>query len=578
MPDKIARTPASPFVRLDFQDKSILYTRPIEVVQTRDPDSVDACLDQLRGRDAAGFLAYEAGLGLEPRLSPIAEPAAEGEPPLLWFGIFERAEQAPPLPPSVGAWAGQPEPQISFEDYSAAVAEIRTNIADGDVYQVNLTFPCNVPIAGDPLVLYAQLRERAQAQWSALVFTGAHWLLSCSPEVFFTLADGQVMCRPMKGTAPPDSDPKLLADDPKNRAENLMIVDLVRNDLSRIGKAASVKVPALFAVEAYPTLLQMTSTVIADLKDELDAIDILKTIFPCGSITGAPKIAAIERIAALERSTSGARGPYTGSIGHISRNGDAAFNVAIRTLVLGNDLESARYNVGSAIVIDSDAPSEWAECLQKAAFVASTRQFALIETFALGQLPSPVIALHLDRLERSARALQFRLDRSTLEEDLIQLQSGLDDAVRLRILLQKSGDFCIETRPLPGLAGEPVSVSIAARAIAANDFRLAYKTTDRRFYDEAREASGNFEILFTDEEGFLTEGSFTNLFVDGGNCLLTPPASRGLLPGILRQQLIGEGKAIERELRPIDLEEGFWIGNSLRGLMPAKLEHIAVDQ
>lgn len=572
MPDPIAKTKISPFVRLDFQDKSIVYSCPREIIQTRDPARVAQCLDQLRGRSAAGFITYEAGHSLEPRLVPIAHPAAETAPPLLWFGIFEQVEPAPPLMATDGAWAGRPEPQISFEDYAAAVEEIRTNIADGDVYQVNFTFPCNVPVAGDPSVLYAQLRKRAKAGWSALLFTGKHWLLSCSPELFFTLESGRITCRPMKGTAPPDSDPKLLALDPKNRAENLMIVDLVRNDLSRIGKAGSVKVPQLFEVEQYPSVLQMTSTVTADLRPELDAVDVLQAIFPCGSITGAPKTAAIERIAELEHSGESPRGPYTGSIGHLSASGDAEFNVAIRTLVLGADETLARYNVGSAIVIDSDARSEWAECLQKAAFVASPSHFDLIETLSLGPRPSPAVALHLDRLEKSARALQFPLDREALEAALGRRQAELEAAVRFRISLQKSGEFRFEVSPLPTRPDKPVEVSIINRSIASNDFRLSHKTSDRRYYDDAREGSGSFELLFTDEEGFLTEGSFTNLFVDGGDVLLTPPVSRGLLPGILRQQLIAQGKAIERELRPTDLEAGFWIGNSLRGLVPAMLD------
>lgn len=572
MTDMIASTQRSPFVRLDFGDRSTLYSNPSEVLQTHDPLRVRECLDRLRGRQAAGFISYEAGHALEPRLRAVARAPGEGEPPLLWFAMFESVQAAPPLPPPEGAWAGRPEPRISFEDYAAAVDEIRSNIADGEVYQVNFTFPCSVQVSGDPAALYAQLRQRAQAGWSALIFTGHHWLLSFSPELFFRLENGRITCRPMKGTAPPDSDPQILADDPKNRAENLMIVDLMRNDLSRIGKAGSVEVPHLFEVERYPTVLQMTSTVTAELRSGLEAIDVLQTIFPCGSITGAPKIAAIERIAALENLKRCSRGPYTGSIGHLLGNGDAEFNVAIRTLMIGADTASARFDVGSAIVIDSDARAEWRECLQKSAFVASKEDFELIETLGLDASPSAVMPFHLDRLEKSALALQFVLDRALLEDELGHIQADLDKPVRVRILLPKSGEFRIDTSPMPTPLDRPARVSIALRTNHKLDFRLAHKTTDRRFYDDAREASGCFEVLFADEDGFLSEGSFTNLFVDGGDCLLTPPLSRGLLPGILRQRLIAEGRAFERELRAADLEADFWIGNSLRGLIPATLE------
>jgi len=563
-------TDQTPFVRLDFGDHSLSYTHPIELIQTRDPSQVRHCLEQLRGREAVGFISYEAGHALEPKLMPIARKAASSEPPLLWFGVFEQAHPAPPLPSGEAAWLGEPRPAISFEDYAAQVEEIRSNILDGDLYQLNLTFPCAVPVAGHPLSLYAQLLARAEGPWSALVFTGAHWLISCSPELFFTSKEGRITCRPMKGTAPPDSEPDLLFNDAKNRAENLMIVDLVRNDLSRVAKAGTVKVPELFSIERYPTILQMTSTVVADMEPGLDAVDVLEAIFPCGSITGAPKIRAMERIAELEHGAP--RGPYTGSIGRIGKNGDSEFNVAIRTLVLGADGKSARYNVGSAIVIDSDPASEWQECLQKTAFLASPKDLQLLETFALGRAANPLLALHLERLERSARDLGFAFDLAALEAELGRRRDCLEVTVRCRIALEKSGTFHLECSPLPASIDDKVTVSIFQRQNAPDDFRLAYKTSDRRFYDEVRKEAGTFEVLFTDKDGFLTEGSFTNLFVNGGDHLLTPPLRRGLLPGVLRRHLIDQGMAIEQDLRPGDLAAGFWIGNSLRGLVPAALE------
>ena len=572
MPEEIAATERQPFVRLDFEDESWLYSDPREIIETRDPTRVRDCLSKLRGRRAAGFVSYEAGHSLEPKLAPIASASAPGEPPLLWFGLFERVEPAPPCPSAAGAWAGKPAPSIPFEQYAGAVDDIRRAITDGEVYQVNLTFPCAVPVMGDPCALYAQLRSRARAKWSALIFSGEHWLISCSPELFFTAKSGRITCRPMKGTAPPGSDPEMLRNDPKNRAENLMIVDLMRNDLSRIAKPGTVKVPRLFEVEKYPTLLQMTSTIVGDMAAGVDTVDVLEAIFPCGSITGAPKIAAMERIQKLEQAQTGERGPYTGSIGHLFENGDAEFNVAIRTLVLKRGEKSARYDVGSAIVIDSDPRSEWQECLQKAAFIASPMNFHLLETFAFGPAPNPLVRFHLDRLGRSALELGFAFDRNALEAELDREKRSLQSMVRLRISLDRSGAFRIEQSKLPPTPRGKVTVSIASRSVASDDFRLHYKTSDRGFHDDARTAAGTFEILFTDEEGFLTEGSFSNLFVPNGGRLFTPPLRRSLLPGVLRQNLIEAGKAIEQDLRPADLNAGFFIGNSLRGLIPAILQ------
>lgn len=571
MPEGISEPVQTPFVRLDFGDRSLLYSHPSEIIETSEPSSVKYCLSQLRGRDAAGFLTYEAGHSLESKLESIARVAKSGELPLLWFGLFERVEEAPPLPDPQGAWAGKPVPAITFDHYQTSVEAIRRYIADGDIYQLNFTFPCAVPVAGNPSALYAQLRARSGAGWSAQVFTGTHWLLSLSPELFFTLRDGHVTCRPMKGTAPPGSDPQLLSSDPKNRAENLMIVDLVRNDLSRVCKPGSVKVPELYRVEHYPTVLQMTSTVTADLVDGAGLTDLIESTFPCGSITGAPKIRAMERIEELEKGMCGLRGAYTGSIGHVSADGDAAFNVAIRTLILGAGNSVAQYHVGSAIVTDSDPRSEWQECLQKAAFVASPNHFDLLETFAFGPAHFPLVPLHLDRLQRSARDLGFTFDRARLEAELEKIRARLEDTTRLRIVLDRSGMFRVEERPMPSVLPGKIEVALRDRSNDSDDFRLAYKTSDRAFYDDARAQAGTFEILFVDQEKFLTEGSFTNLFVRRADRLLTPPVSRGLLPGILRQSLLEQGVAEEADLCPSDLGHDFWIGNSLRGLLPAVL-------
>ena len=567
----------APFVLLDDARPgggALLFSRPSEIVETRDPDEVRACLDRLRGRRAAGFLAYEAGYALERRLAPLAEAPPEAAPPLLWFGLFEQAEPvdaAAFLPDPAGAWAGRPRPLTSEADYRAALARVLDHIFAGDVYQANLTFQAEISVAGSPAALYAGLRRRARAGHGALVFTGAHWLLSLSPESFFTLDRGRVTTRPMKGTAPAGADPATLRDDPKQRAENLMIVDLIRNDLSRVARPGTVEVPELFAIETYPHVLQMTSTVTAELDDGLGAIDLIEAIYPCGSITGAPKIRAMEIIRALEPER---RGVYCGAIGRVAPDGEAAFNVAIRTLTLqagGTSGAAARLGIGSGIVADSRAGDEWRECLAKGAFVTDQRRFDLIETMAFD--PHAGIAeleRHLARLKRSAEALDFPFDRHVVRNEL-QAATFRAGASVARLLLSRSGAMAIELKPPPPAPEQPVEVAVAPLPVAADDFRLAHKTSDRAFYDEARADAGTFEILFRDPDGFLTEGSFTTLFVERGGKLATPPLSRGLLPGVLRERLIEEGRAVEADLVEADLADGFLIGNSVRGLIRARL-------
>jgi len=563
-----------PFVLLDDArpgGRTTLFAGLRALVETRDPAEVNACLEGLRGKKAAGFLAYEAGHALEPKLAPLARTPAPDEPPLLWFGTFAEewtGSASDFLPDPAGAWAGPARPLISRAEYEAAMAAVKAHIFAGDIYQANLTFAAEVPVAGHPLALYAALRQRAKAGHGAIVHTGTHWLLSLSPEMFFTLADGIATTRPMKGTAPPDADPEAFRADPKQRAENLMIVDLLRNDLSRVARTGSVKVPFLFEVETYPTLLQLTSTVTAELAEGKGAIDLLQAIYPCGSITGAPKIRAMEIIDALEASP---RGAYCGAIGRLAPDGAASFNVAIRTLTLRNGAPMALLGLGSGIVADSEAGAEWRECLVKGRFVETQRRFDLIETMRFDPFDGVVdLDRHLGRMKASADALGFPFDRHEARNEL-QAATFRAGPSRLRLLLSRSGALAIELRPLAPLPEQPVAVALLPLPVDGADFRLRHKTSDRGFYDEARAKAGTFEVIFQDADGFLTEGSFTNLFVERGGRLVTPPLARGLLPGVLRARLLDEGKAEEGELRPADLANGFFVGNAVRGLVPARL-------
>lgn len=561
-----------PFILLDDarSGKARLFRDPVEIVRADRIEEIAPALDRVRGerRHAAGFLAYEAGFALEPRLHGAGHMPDQ---PLLWFGLFDRVEHvdaAAWLPDPDGAWAGPPRPLVERDAYLAQLARIQDAIVAGDIYQANLTFPAEVPVTGDPRALYAGLRRRARASHGALVWTGADWLLSLSPELFFTLSGGTLTARPMKGTASPDADPERLRADPKQRAENLMIVDLLRNDLSRVAQAGSVAVPRLFEVERYPTVQQMVSTVTARLADGHDAVDVLRALFPCGSITGAPKVRAMEIIAAVEDRP---RGVYTGAIGQINPDGEADFNVAIRTLRLRPGGDRASLGMGSGIVADSSPKDEWRECLAKGAFVASERGVDLIETMGFDPVDGLLrLDSHIARMKASATALGFEFDRHAARNELQAATFRLRDPARVRLLASSRGSFAIEVRPLER-PDQPVEAALAPLPVSPEDFRLRHKTSDRSFYDAARRASGAFEVVFTDPAGFVTEGSFTTIFVERGGTLLTPPLERGLLPGVLRAELIADGQAVEADLRPQDLQDGFLIGNSARGLLRARL-------
>jgi para-aminobenzoate synthetase / 4-amino-4-deoxychorismate lyase len=581
--------PTTPFVLLDDArisgaSPARLYTQAEVIITASTADEVRNALSQL-GKEAghwAGYISYEAGYALEPRLAGIADSKSNTSMPMLWFARFAQMQEIPAedvgaiLPPVVGGWASAPIPNISRAEYGTAFSQIQAFIEAGDIYQANLTFQNQVAVAGHPLAVYAGLRARSKAGYGAVVWTGTDWLLSLSPELFFALQNGKITTKPMKGTMPRHHDHAAdeeakgqLLSDPKQRAENLMIVDLLRNDLSRVAKAGSVDVPHLFTIETYPSVHTMTSTVTAELTDGVSVADILSHIYPCGSITGAPKIRAMEIINAIEGE---ARGIYTGSIGRIDPNGDAAFNVAIRTLHWKDGDHRATLGLGSGIVADSRLGEEWSECLTKGRFVADERRFDLIETMRFE--PQTGIALlerHIARISMSAQQLNFRFDRHAARNELQAATFRLTASHKIRLLLSRCGAMAIEIGSLPKASDTPLSVAIANLPVAQHDFRLRHKTTDRAFYDDARRSSSAAEVLFLDKEGHLTEGSFSNIFVPHASGYLTPKLSLGLLPGILRQELIESGQAKEALLTPADLSHGFFIGNACRGLVPARI-------
>ena len=575
-----------PFVLLDDArthgaSPARLYINPVAVLTAHDADALSALLVSLRqaqqdGLHAAGFFGYEAGAHFLPGLTPAPSGLRA------WFGLFNNFNTIDTdvvtslLPDPVGTWLSELRPGISRDDYSRAFATVQEYIRAGDIYQANLTFPLTADYAGDPLALYAALRARARAGYGGVIWTGQTHYLSFSPELFFALKDNRITTKPMKGTAQRSNDPMAdtraaahLRMDPKQRAENLMIVDLLRNDVSRVCTAGSVKVPELFHVESYPTVHQMTSTVTGALAEGQDAIDVIQALFPCGSITGAPKIRAMQVVEEVEAAP---RGIYCGSIGRIDDNGDAAFNVAIRTFTLCEETRSLSLGLGSGVVADSIEADEWAECLAKGDFAkVENHGFDLIETMRFEPMAGILrLEHHLERMKSSAASFGFEFDRHDLRNRLHASIFHLDRLSKIRLMVSRHGAQAVEIWPLEDVT--EWRVAVVPLPVDAGDFRLRHKISDRAFYDDARISRPDCdEVVFVRRDGLLTEGSITAIFVERDGKLLTPRLETGLLPSILRRELLESGKAEEVDLRIEDLSDGFWVGNSVRGLIRARV-------
>ncbi|MEI9994147.1 MAG: aminodeoxychorismate synthase component I [Rhizomicrobium sp.] len=565
-------------------ERLLRFGAPKAVLQARRPDEVAPALAAVTaalaaGHHVAGWLGYELGYVLEPHLAPLLGPP--GDAPLLWFGVFgaPRAIARADLAAAGRAYAGPLSHEWDAAAYAARFDRVHRYIEAGDIYQANLSFRSRFAFAGDPLALYLALRDRAQAAHGAYIDDGERQILSLSPELFFAIsAQGAITARPMKGTAPRGADERAdvrakaaLAASPKDRAENLMIVDLVRNDVGRLALIGSVAVRDLFTVETYPTLHTMVSTVTAQLKPATGVEQIVRALFPCGSVTGAPKIRAMEIIRALEQSP---RGLYCGAIGHFAPDGSASFNVAIRTITVTQG--QGTLGIGGAVVQDSNAAGEYAECLLKARYFDSVRRpIGLIETLRHDATGFVRLDRHLARMAHSARVLSLSFDRAAAIAALETTVGQAREPLRVRLTLDEQGVFACTAAPL-GPAQPRWRWALSPHRVNSADALLRHKTTWRAVYDDEHarlaEATGCDEALFLNERGELTEGSRTNIFVRRAGTFVTPPLSSGLLDGVLRRELIETGQCVEAVLTPDDLAaaDAVLLGNSLRGLIPAQ--------
>jgi para-aminobenzoate synthetase/4-amino-4-deoxychorismate lyase len=566
-------------VLLDDAGKLRSYACPRAVVRADAPGDVPAALEALEaalkaGHHAAGYFAYELGYALEPRLAPLMP--AERKLPLLWFGIFDDVAFETELPAAGRAYAGPLTHEWNEREYDSRYARVHDAIGAGDIYQANLSFRSRFRFLGDPMALYRDLRAQSVAPHCAFVEDGERHILSLSPELFFDLAaDGALTARPMKGTAARGTDAASdalarasLRENPKDRAENLMIVDLLRNDLGRVAELGSVSVKELFAVETYPTVHQLTSTIVAKRAAGASVSAIVRALFPCGSVTGAPKIRAMEIIRELEASP---RGVYCGAIGHFAPDGSARFNVAIRTITLNGG--EGELGIGGAIVHDSTSHGEYEECLLKARYFTRARKpIGLIETLRWdGQFVR--LDLHLARMARSSAALGLRFDAFEARRSLNTAVTDVSAPQCVRLHLDEDGRFTTTAAPL-GTPPAEWRYAISPERVTSGDPLLRHKTDWRELYERefARLSAetGCDEVLFLNERGEVAEGSRSNVFVRRDGTFVTPPLSAGVLDGCLRREMVEKGECVEETLMPDDLVGEVFLGNSLRGLIPAR--------
>jgi para-aminobenzoate synthetase/4-amino-4-deoxychorismate lyase len=574
-------------------ERSLALEEPVGVIEARRAGEVRGVLSSAeaaaeRGLWVAGFVAYEASPGLNPSLEVRTRDADDpfAELPVAWFGLFEQRREVAALQPASEDHADAETPWRSTTDrptYDAAIARIRELIAAGETYQVNHTIRLRAAIEGDERGLYRDLALAQRGAFSVYLNAGRYRVLSASPELFFRLDGDRITTRPMKGTArrgrwlaEDEAAAAALVASEKDRAENAMIVDLLRNDLGRIARPGSVEMTSMFDAERYETVWQLTSTIVADLEPATPVTDVFATLFPSGSVTGAPKVATARVISELEDSP---RGVYCGAIGLLAPPGSgearATFNVAIRTVVLDGDSHVAEYAVGGGITYDSSAAGEYDEALAKARVLsAGWPSFALFETLRHDADGFTHLDLHLERLTASARYFAFRLD---LEDALAALKGAAAEAsgpVRVRLTLDRGGAVTAETSPLPPAGDGPVRLAIDDEPVDPSDVFLFHKTTRREGYGRriARHP-GAEDVLLVNPFGQVTESTIANVAVRLDGVWWTPPIASGLLPGTGREAALRDGRLHERPITVDELRgaEGVALVSSVRGWRDAEV-------
>jgi len=556
----------------------LLFKDPLKIITTNEISEIIPLLTFLEHRlastnkYAAGFLSYESA----PAFDPAMKAKSPTDFPLMWFGIYDKPQEAVLSAVSTVCPQIKWQPSISQQIYHSNIAKIKTLIREGETYQINYSFRLKADLHTDPYDLFLQLINAQKADYGAFIQL-ADWIICCaSPELFFETQGQSLISRPMKGTAPRAlsflDDIQHAADlrrSEKNQAENVMIVDMVRNDMSRIAQTGSVRVDSLFDIEKYPTLWQMTSSV--SCRTPAAVTGILKAMFPAASITGAPKVRTTELIAELEDSP---RNIYTGSIGFISPS-RTQFNVAIRTVLLDRKTNIAEYGVGGGIVWDSVNQAEFDECCTKAKVLTHIQPpFDVLETMLWEpQQGYFLLERHLKRLADSAAYFSYPFDVETLQKQLIELAGGFKSAQKIRVLLGQNGHITVENADFAQSVVAP-RVCLAKSPVNSNDLFLYHKTTNRSIYrQKLGECPGFDDVVLYNEKGEVTESTIANVLIEKNNELLTPPLSCGLLAGTYREFLLEQKKIKESPITINDIynSKGFFLINSVRKMYPISL-------
>ncbi len=581
------REPASSLLIFDFKDKHghsqrRTFRNPVDVISVRSVEEVYPALREIQrlvnqGYFAAGYLSYEAA----PAFDPAYMVLPKHKMPLLWFGIFTEPDNGADLifenNFTIAPWASD----TSWDKYVDSIHKIKEAISRGDTYQVNYTMRLRSYFEGDDLGYYHHLRTIQPTDYSAYLNIGRFRIVSMSPELFFTMDKKSIRTRPMKGTVHRgrwlEEDEKLaswLSKSEKNRAENVMIVDLLRNDLSRIPGVTSVQVPQLFEIESYPTVHQMTSTVTAAIREDTTFIDVLHALFPSGSITGAPKINTMRIISQLELNS---REIYCGTIGIIEPNGDAMFNVAIRSVLIDRKTGFAEYGVGGGITWDSTADGEYAEALTKATLLkAADVPFDLLETLKWEHGEYILLQRHLNRLASSAIFFGIPINLEVITDKLHDHAERFEEMTRrVRLLVSQTGEVRVESTALHELSHDVQTVALAKSPISKKNQFIYHKTSYRDVYQQHQDEHPTvFDTLLWNEDGQITEFTNGNIVLEIDGHQVTPSRECGLLAGTFRAELLDRGIVEEEVIIQADIKRAtnVWFINSVRGWVPVQFE------
>lgn len=572
----------------DSKCRSYLFQKPLKQITAFRLEDVSNSLDQVQRLSdrfwLAGYVRYESSFAFLP-LKLKQDFKTERMRPLLWFGVYKRPkvfhcpiDDLPPYDPIIDL-----KFKLSYAQYRRLIADIKDQIREGNTYQVNYTFDILVQAGCSPETLYFYLRQFQRTPYCAYIDNAYEQILSFSPELFFQRDGQKIWTRPMKGTSArgkthedDERSREGLKSDAKNRAENLMIVDLLRNDLGRICKTGTVSAPSMFDVETHPTVHQMTSLIEGQLQDGMTYPAIFQSLFPCGSVTGAPKINTMQIIRRVEQ---GVRGVYCGAIGYISPKQKSVFSVPIRILQRAKHDDLWQYRVGSGIVWDSSARAEWDEVKLKASFLTASimPDVEIVETMLWDGQKILFLHDHLLRMKCAARDLAFVFDRDDcrklLSDACARLRKG--GQMLLRLLLSKQGGARLEKfqlTPAPSIA----VVAMSERRLDPHNLWLRYKTTYRPWYDDAMVKIKKgliWDEFFLNERDEICEGARSNIFIEKDGALCTPPPVCGLLPGILRAKLLKRGQCQEKVIFLKDLRSAdkVYCGNSVRGLTQVRV-------